>query len=194
MAMSKFNDKYRIESIRIKGYDYSQDGYYYLTICAKDRKCIFSEIIDDSVILSDLGNIIEEELKKSCEIRKEIILDEYIIMPNHIHLIIRIEKINSNENYRVSDKPLNEEEEKTTHRSSLHLKNFYKKSVASFVMGFKQAVTRSYRTKIDNQKYEMWQPRFYENIIRSEKTLFSIRNYIQNNPINWEIDEYKKTI
>ncbi|MFY8160926.1 MAG: hypothetical protein ACOVNU_06315 [Candidatus Kapaibacteriota bacterium] len=74
----------------------------------------------------------------------------------------------------MSDKPLNEEEEKTTHRSSLHLKNFYKKSVASFVMGFKQAVTRSYRTKIDNQKYEMWQPRFYENIIRSEKSLFSL--------------------
>lgn len=175
--MSKFNDKYRIESTRIKEYDYSQEGYYYLTICSKDRKKIFGEIIDSKVVLNSLGKIIEEELLKSCDIRKEINLVEYVIMPNHIHLIIYIEKIL---------------EEKTTHRSSLQLKNSNKKSLSSFVMGFKQALTRRYRSIIENPNYEIWQSRFYEHVIRNEKSLFSIRNYIITNPINWEIDEYNK--
>jgi len=179
--MSKFNDKYRIESTRIKKYDYSQDGYYYLTICSKDRKFIFSKIVNEIVILNTLGKIVEDELKKSCEIRKEIFLEEYVIMPNHIHLIIRIQK---------------NEEGKTTRRSSLQLieqNNMFeinKKSVSSFVMGFKQAVTQNYRAKIDDPNYGVWQPRFFEHIIRSEKSLYNIRNYILNNPLNWNVDEY----
>lgn len=174
--MSKFNNKYRIESTRINDYDYSKDGYYYLTLCSKDKRNIFSEIKNGNVILNTLGNIVEFELKNSCEIRKEIFLDEYVIMPNHLHIIILI----------------NQEADEMTHLSSKHSHNSNKKSLSTFFMGFKQAVTRSYRTEINDTNFTIWQPRFYEHIIRSEKSLFKIRNYILNNPFNWDLDEYNK--
>jgi REP-associated tyrosine transposase len=89
------------KQIRLRNYDYSTNGFYFITVCAKNRGCIFGDIpvgadgcppadtID--VQLNDFGIIVDEELKKSPIIRKEIILDQYVVMPNHVHCIIIIE-------------------------------------------------------------------------------------------------------
>jgi len=85
-----FKNKYRILTTRLKGWDYSSPGWYYITICTKDRECLFGEINDREMKLNDLGEIVREEWEKSFQIRTELICDTYIIMPNHIHGLIGV--------------------------------------------------------------------------------------------------------
>lgn len=88
--MTVFKDKYRTETARLKNWDYSSAGYYFITICTKDRDNLFGEIENSEMILNDFGKIIKEQWRKSFSIRQELQCDEYIIMPNHIHAIIII--------------------------------------------------------------------------------------------------------
>jgi REP element-mobilizing transposase RayT len=89
----KYRNKYRIKSHRLPGWDYSKNGAYYITVVTQNRICYLGEIIDGKMILSDFGKIVETEFLKSFEIRDELFLSEYIIMPNHIHAIVILEKI-----------------------------------------------------------------------------------------------------
>ena len=77
-------------SIRLKGYDYSQAGMYFVTICCQNRQCVFGEIENGEMVLNDFGQIACDEWVKSAEIRKEIEIHEYVVMPNHIHAIVEI--------------------------------------------------------------------------------------------------------
>ncbi len=79
--MDKFKDKYRIQSHRMPGWDYSTNGIYFITLVTQNRECILGEIVDEKMKFSDFGNIVENEWLKSFEIRNELFLDEYIIMP-----------------------------------------------------------------------------------------------------------------
>ena len=88
-----FKNKYRIKSIRLKDWDYSSNGYYYITICTKNRECIFGNVVNGKMGLSQIGEIVQ---KYWCEIPrhfKNTFLDEYMIMPNHMHGIIIIENV-----------------------------------------------------------------------------------------------------
>ncbi len=87
-----FKDKYRIESARLRKWDYGSNASYYITICTGGRECYFGEIVEGHMILSEIGEIAKTEWLKSPEIRPDmnLILDDYIIMPNHIHGIIQI--------------------------------------------------------------------------------------------------------
>ena len=95
----KYNpDIHHRGSIRLKGYDYSQAGLYFITICTQNRKCIFGKIIDNAkgtmiCILNEYGRIAEREWIKTLQMRPNIHLDVFVIMPNHIHGIIKINKI-----------------------------------------------------------------------------------------------------
>jgi putative transposase len=88
--MSKFKNTFRIESSRLKNWDYSNPWWYYITICAKGHKSCFGNIIDSKMILNELGIIANEEWKKTELLRAGVELDYYIIMPNHLHGIIII--------------------------------------------------------------------------------------------------------
>jgi REP element-mobilizing transposase RayT len=90
--MSKYLNKYRNESFRAQWWDYSNVGSYFITICTADRKLILGEISNKEMHLSPIGEIVFEEWNKSFEIRKELFCDIFVIMPNHIHAILRIEK------------------------------------------------------------------------------------------------------
>ena len=90
MTLKKFKNKYRIESHRRPNWDYSSNGLYFLTIVTQHRECNLGEIVNGEMILSDFGKIVENEWFKSFEIRSELLLDEFIIMPNHIHAIVEI--------------------------------------------------------------------------------------------------------
>ena len=91
-----FENKYRIKSIRLPNYDYSSDGAYYITICTKNREHFFGKIINGEMVLSEIGGIVKYEWKQTGEIRKNVELDEYVIMPNHIHGILFIKTIQQN--------------------------------------------------------------------------------------------------
>ena len=88
--MEKFKNKYRIEPNRWKFWDYSSPANYFITICISERECILGDVIKGKMVLSDYGNIVKNELIKIPEYHKRIILDEWVIMPNHVHFIITL--------------------------------------------------------------------------------------------------------
>ena len=83
-------------SIRLYEYDYSQEGLYFVTICTKDKICLFGNIVDEEMVLNDVGRIAHEEWKNTEVLRKNIRLGEFIIMPNHVHGIIEITSVGAN--------------------------------------------------------------------------------------------------
>lgn len=93
--MEKYKNKYRILSHRMPGWDYSKNGFYFITLVTQNRECILGDIVDGKMILSDFGHIVEKEWLKSFEIRDELFLDEYIIMPNHLHAIVVLNNKNN---------------------------------------------------------------------------------------------------
>jgi len=151
-----FNNKYRIPSTRIPDWDYSNKGYYFVTICAKDHECFFGKIKDEKMVLSEIGEIAEKEWNITKKIRQGVLLDEYIIMPNHIHGIMILESGIDN--------------------------------LSAIIRGYKSAVTKKVK-ELGNESFQ-WQTRFYEHVIRTDKSLNAIREYIANNIIKWELDDY----
>ncbi len=96
-------NKHHRRSIRLKGYDYSSAGAYFITICAYQRACLFGEIVDGMMQLNEFGQIVADEWLKSSEIRREIALDEWVVMPNHIHGIVFIQPVESHNPVGVND-------------------------------------------------------------------------------------------
>lgn len=84
------------QSIRFCGYDYSQEGLQFVTICVKDKVCLFGNIVDDEMVLNDAGRIAYQEWLNTKILRKNVRLDEFVIMPNHIHGIIEITYVGAN--------------------------------------------------------------------------------------------------
>lgn len=97
--MEKYKGKYRSESNRLRGWDYSSDGQYFITINTYDRACLFGDIMNGKMILNDFGKIATGEWFKSFEIRQELFLNEFILMPNHLHAIVGLksERVVTNE-------------------------------------------------------------------------------------------------
>ena len=88
--MTLFKNKYRIESIRLPGYDYSQPGGYFITIVTHNRQCLFGNIVDGKMILNEYGELVKNEWLKTGVIRPNIIIDAFVVMPNHLHGILII--------------------------------------------------------------------------------------------------------
>ena len=166
--MSKYKEKYRVESTRLQTWDYRNCGYYYITILTKNRTHYFGKVVNDSVILSKAGQVTEEELIKTGTIRDNVQIDEFIIMPNHIHFILVINKKN---------KPV-----------ATSGKTIQSNSLGSIIGQYKSAASK--RLHLMNYVDFGWHPRFYEHIVRNEKSLSNIRKYIRLNPLKWELDEY----
>jgi REP-associated tyrosine transposase len=117
-------------------------------------------------------------LKKSPIIRKEIILDQYVVTPNHVHCIIIIENTNRDTDHQII----------TGRQPSAPTVINRKRSLSSFVQGFKSAVTARINTLRNMPGKPVWQRSFHDHIIRNERSLNAIREYIVRNPINWEQD------
>ena len=169
-SMTKYKNKYRIETTRLKYWDYRNNGYYYVTILTKQKIKYFGFVKDGKVKLNVLGKIAAEEWLKTKEIRKNVDIDEWIIMPNHLHGILILD----NNNPSVD----NDENAFRIQANSL----------GSIIGQFKSIVTKRIRDSGENMF--CWQPGYYEHIIRSEKALYNIRRYIKLNPLKWELDEY----
>ena len=88
----KFKDKYRIPSNRLRGWDYARNGHYYITIVTADRKRLFGEIVNGEMVLNDWGQIVYDEFFKSFEMREELFLGEFVLMPDHLHAIVIMDK------------------------------------------------------------------------------------------------------
>jgi putative transposase len=168
--MAKYQNKYRIESARRPGFDYSSNGCYYITIITHERKCIFGNINDGIILLSPAGEVVMNEWNKSFEMRSDFFCDIYVIMPNHIHAIVRIEHLDCcSKKYPKNNNCL--------FRAP--------RSISSFVAGFKSAATKKINEQQETPGKEVWHPRFHDHIIRTEDEYLRIYNYIKNNPLTW---------
>ncbi|MCX6257619.1 MAG: transposase, partial [Bacteroidia bacterium] len=127
--MSLYRNKYRSESARLKDWDYSQNGAYFITLCTQNRECLFGKIKYGVMKLSDMGQIVHDEWVKSFEIRDELFCDEWVIMPNHLHAIVFIDGTVVGTHGRASLQPTG-----IAYRPP--------KSVSSFVAGFKSVTTK----------------------------------------------------
>jgi REP element-mobilizing transposase RayT len=161
-----YKNKFRVESTRLPEYDYSTGGWYFVTINTLNHMLFFGDIQNDKMILNESGHIVEAEWLATPNIRKNVSLDEYVIMPNHVHGIICIEG-GKDPNMNKSIKSLSQ-------------------NLSSIINGFKSAATSKIRRHgvVDFA----WQSRFYDRIIRNKIELYIIRRYIEQNPLRWHLD------
>ena len=190
MSADRFKNKYKTGSNRLQGYDYSQEGAYFVTICTKNRECVFGEISDDKVILSPMGSIVEEEWYKTPELRSYVVLGEAVIMPNHFHGIIFIDKSDKNTFPTIVETPAVETRGIVSLRQGKYKNKFgpQRHNLASIIRGLKSAITT--RIKKELQTDFHWQANYYEHIIRNQESYLKIENYILNNPLLWKGDRF----
>ena len=162
-------------SIRLKGYDYSQCGLYFITICVYNRLYLFGEIIDHEMILNNAGKIAQNCWSEIPDHYPNIVLHEYTIMPNHVHGIIEITNSVGVQNFE----PLPQ------HNEYQHIIPY---SIGSIVRGFKIGVTKWFHQ--NTNIVDLWHRNFYEHIIRDEKSYNSISKYIINNLLHWKDDKF----
>ena len=175
------------KSVRLKEYDYSQPGRYFITICTKNRVMLFSEIMNGSMFLTEYGKIAGNELLKTAEKRPYVFFDNYVIMPNHVHILISLHHDNGSTD-TARRVPTGEGFGKPT-----------KESIPTIIRSFKSATTNAIRKYVGTRRavsdntpdiYVIWQSRYHEHIIRSEKAYQEIYEYIATNPIRWEFDRH----
>ena len=206
--MSLYKDQYRIESARLVDWDYSFTGYYFITICTYNRIDYFGYIKNSKMVLSKIGRIAYnywQEIQNHFPYAK---LDEFIIMPNHLHGIIIInDGCHSRRNaiYRVSpitqnvshinkinnhiNKITTQKIKKSTQKGGITGSEnpMCKQSIPKIIRWYKGRCTFEIN-KIHNNPHFSWQPRFYDSIIRTEQNLLRIRRYIQDNPIKYTVE------
>ncbi|MBA3985504.1 MAG: transposase [Flavobacteriales bacterium] len=186
----KFQNKYRTESIRLINWDYRSNADYFVTICTKDKKCFFGEIEmhantkQKTMKLSKIGKFAHEFWMEIPDHFPFVKLDAFVVMPNHIHGIITINHdrnvaCNISTGNNISDNILNEKNDQMAKISPK------KGSLSSVIRSYKSVVTKHAR-QID-AKFS-WQSLYHDHIIRNPFALHRIRNYINNNPDNWDVD------
>ena len=180
--------KHRRTSIRLKGWDYTQPGAYFVTICTHERVPLFGRVVDGEMVLNPYGEIVRDEWFRSAEIRAEIELfpDEFVVMPNHIHGIVWIVATDDPAGYDENARP----PVGATGRSPLPPHGPTPRSLGSFIAGFKSAVTKRINQMRGTPGARVWQRNYYEHIIRDERALNAIRRYIIDNPWRWHLDRY----
>jgi REP element-mobilizing transposase RayT len=180
--MTYNSDIHHRRSIRLKHYDYSQAGAYYVTICTENRECLFGIIEDAQMKMNDAGKMVQNVWYELPGRFSEIHLDEFIIMPNHIHGIISIVGA------PLVGARISEKDSAGTRPAP---------TLGDIIGVFKSITTHSYTKGVIQQQWQrfsgkLWQRNYYEHIIRNETDLEKIREYIANNPLTWEADENYK--
>jgi putative transposase len=157
--------------IRLKGFDYASPALYLITLCTYERKCLLGTVCGTEVRLSRLGQIVDEEWRRTPTIRPYVALDSHIIMPNHVHAIIGIgEAPGGNVIPGGLARPGH--------------------SVGSIIAGYKSAVTSRARRELHDSAVIIWQVGYFDRIIRGEDALQKARSYIALNPERWPQDRY----
>ena len=200
-----YKGKYRAESTRLNGHYYTEDGWYFITIYTRDMECAFGKIQNGIMGLSEIGCVVARELYRTEKLRYYVTLDRWIIMPNHIHVIIKIERnavidhMHNQFRQQINQTPVVETSRRdvSTTRAMLLFNDVNGRiqknpprlrphSIGSIVGQFKTSCTKQIR-KMGHHNFA-WQTRFYDRIIWNGDTLNTIRKYIRLNPVKWERD------
>ncbi|MEM7712311.1 MAG: transposase [Cyanobacteria bacterium P01_A01_bin.68] len=188
MTQPKFQGKYRIESTRLPDRDYAANGWYFLTICTKD--CIYhfgNDVVSGQVQLTPIGEIAQQFFLDIPKHAKHTYVDSYVVMPNHVHGIVVIDKPQNVETRNIASHNI------ASHNiASLQQPTDESNKFGPLKPGSLQAIIHSYKSAVtrwcgrNGYKDFKWQERFYESIIRANDSIDRIRQYINNNPAKWE--------
>ena len=162
-------------SIRLQDYDYSHAGEYFITICTYNHECSFGDIVGEEMRLNKTGEIVKEEWLRTAQIRTDVELDSFIVMPNHLHGIITL---NDSGRGKLQRAPTKEEFGKPTSGS-----------IPTIIRLFKACVTKKINLLRNTPRQPIWQRGYYEHIIRNDNDLDNVREYIVNNPIKWLLEK-----
>ena len=202
----KFQNKYRIESRRLKNWDYRNNGAYFITICTKNRKHFFGKIVNKEIVLSEIGLLANNFWAEIPKHFPNVELGNFQIMPNHMHGILIINNmINVEGTLHCNVSDVNALHCNVSDVNALHC-NIYTKqnntlqcnastvnispkpgSISTIIRSYKSVVTKN--SRFINSNFE-WQPRFHDHVIRNSESFEKIQNYIENNPINWKEDTF----
>lgn len=169
------------KNIRLKGYNYSKPDSYFVTICTKDRKCLFGENVDEELFLNQMGKIVEKYWLEIPMHFPNVVYDEFVIMPNHIHGIIVITN---------DDNPVGSILELTL-QELYDRKQRRLMTLPKIVGRFKMNSAKQINIIRNLPRKPVWQRNYYEHIFRDEASLNRIRNYIRDNPKNWKEDNHR---
>jgi REP element-mobilizing transposase RayT len=181
---------YLRKTVRLPGYDYATPGSYFVTVCAHNRCCIFGTIENGIVNLSPIGEIIESCWRDLPNHYLQVSLDASVVMPNHFHGILCLNHTRSiaelipNENVQVVDRRDTASCVSTGIRT---LGGLQAGSLSEIIRSFKSGVTKGIHDRW-LQRGRLWQPGYYEHVIRTSDSLQQIRNYILSNPQQWSAD------
>jgi len=181
----KYNPKiHHRQSIRLRGYDYSQPGSYFITLCTQNRECNLGEIMNGEMKFTVRGFIIDEFWLKIPDHFPNVELDEFIVMPNHIHGIIVI-----NGNFHERGKHQQNHKESGENNIEGGETPPLRKTTLGQIIAYYKYQTTKIINQIDNTPaIRIWQRNYYERIIRNQKILDLARQYIFQNPFRWDKD------
>jgi putative transposase len=195
--VTQYHNKYRIESTRLRHWNYGAMGSYFVTICTQNREHFFGHVGNGEMHLNDIGLLTETEWLKTISLRPYMNLElgNFVVMPNHFHGIIIIGDNEYNRDGGGDDADVDNGRDAmhgvSTNTSPDPPANHFgpqSKNLASIIRGFKSSVTTHAR-KMGNAQFQ-WQPRFHDHIIRDARAFEKIQQYIANNPINWKDDKF----
>lgn len=209
-------DKHHRKSIRLKGYDYSRAGAYFVTICVQNRECLFGEIRNGKMLLNDFGKIIDHHWQKIPTHFENAALDEYVIMPNHFHGVLWLVGDGNTANpenaitgitgitvgAKHSGQPLSSEQNDVAGNASPLQQRPNQRpnqrpdrptgttpgSLSAVIQNFTSITSRKINQIRKTPGKKLWQRNFHDRIIRNDRELFNIRQYIIDNPLKWEVD------
>ena len=180
--MDEHNELRRRDSLRLPSWDYASEAWYFVTICTHRRELLFGEIVDGQMVLHEFGEIVHEEWKRSAEIREELNLDSYIVMPNYLHGIVIFNPVDQTQPERSHRPRVGAHGRAPLHRLP--------RTLGSFIAGFKSRATKQINERRGTPGSAVWQRGFYDHVIRDQTDLARIRRYIRLNPMRWSLDRY----
>ncbi len=163
----------RKSSPRLKGFDYSQPGAYFVTICTAQWICLFGEINDDRMVLNPLGEVVQRAWADVPNHYPYVTIDDFIIMPNHVHGIVILLEDRRDRFRNLSLRG--------SHQEKRH-------GLSEIIRGFKTWSARRINQIQNTSGTPLWQRSFYDHIIRDDDDLNRIRGYIMENPLTWNQD------
>lgn len=210
---NKYNPEiHHRRSVRLRDYDYSQQGLYFITLCVKNRVCMFGNITEGEIRLTEIGEIVRREWLKTAELRPNVTLHNFVVMPNHFHGILEITEKCDVAKYendvmhdvgalratplqtqpRATQPPPQPQQCRPYARTTDYEKNEYMSAISpksdelgTIIRAFKSAATKS----IHDAGYEFsWQRNLWEHVIRDAADYARINDYISNNPFRWNDD------
>jgi len=183
--MTYDHHKHHRRSIRIRGYDYSQSGAYFVTICAQNRECLFGNIVDGEMRLNDSGQMVHSIWNDLPDRYPDIETDEFVVMPNHVHGIVVIRRDDCRGEVFsppvVSPIPII--------KQGGGIPPLRRHTLGQIIAFFKYQTTKQINKIRDTPRHPVWQRNYYEHIIRGEQEMNRIREYIIANPAKWTEDE-----